>query len=106
LLNPGEMFSKLMPVAVLSLAVHLPGCSSLKEKRSRLLPLLTRLHREFNISVAEIDHQDVWQSAQLACAAVNTDAVHLQRSLSQVSAWIEKHWPDVTIVDDKIEVLL
>ncbi|MCH7481016.1 MAG: DUF503 family protein, partial [Chloroflexi bacterium] len=39
-----------MVVGILKLHIHLAGCSSLKEKRGRLKPLLTRLRREFNIS--------------------------------------------------------
>jgi uncharacterized protein YlxP (DUF503 family) len=44
-----------MSLGLLTIHLHLPGCASLKEKRGRLKPLLTRLHREFNISAAEID---------------------------------------------------
>jgi len=39
-----------MNVVALTLELHLPGCSSLKEKRGRLKPVLTALHREFNVS--------------------------------------------------------
>ena len=47
-----------MSLGLLTIHIHIPGCASLKEKRRRLKPLITRLHREFNISVAEIDLQD------------------------------------------------
>lgn len=94
-----------MPVGLLILHIHLPGCSSLKEKRRRLKPLLVRLHREFNISVAEINYQDVWQDAVIACALVSNDQGHLQRSLQQISRWVENHWPDVTLVDEELNLL-
>jgi uncharacterized protein len=94
-----------MSVGLLILHIHLPGCSSLKEKRRRLKPLLVRLHREFNISVAEIDHLDVWQDALIACALVSNDQRHSQRSLQQVSRWVENHWPDVTLVDEELNLL-
>ncbi len=94
-----------MPVGLLTLQVLIPGCSSLKEKRSRLKPLLARLHREFNISVAEIDHLDAWNSAVLACALVSNSHGHTQRALQNVLAWVESYWPDVTVVDDRIEIL-
>ena len=68
-------------------------------------PLLTRLHREFNISVTEIDHHDVWQSTAIACALVTTDRGHTQRVLQQVIRWVESNWPDVTLVDDQIEII-
>jgi hypothetical protein len=94
-----------MHIGVLTLHIHLDGCTSLKEKRSRLKPLLTRLHREFNISVAEIDHQDIWQDSIIACTLVSNSQAHTQRSLQQVSDWIETSWPDVTLVEDQLEML-
>jgi uncharacterized protein YlxP (DUF503 family) len=94
-----------MTVGILTVHLHLPGCSSLKEKRSRLKPLLARLHREFNISVAEVDRQDAWQEAMIACALVSNEDGHTQRSLQAVVNWIEASWPDVSLVDDHIEII-
>ncbi|MEJ2708110.1 MAG: DUF503 domain-containing protein [Anaerolineales bacterium] len=94
-----------MRVGILTLEIFIPGCSSLKEKRRRIRPLLARLHREFNISVAEIDQQDTWQNAVLACALVSNDNGHTQRSLQKVVRWIETSWPDLTLIDERIEIL-
>ena len=91
-----------MHVHVLSLDLHLPGCSSLKEKRSRLKPLLAALHKNFNISAAEIDHQDAHQSAVLACAVVSNSSKHGDKVLSKIPDWIEQRFPDLQIVDDQI----
>jgi uncharacterized protein len=93
-----------MALGLLTLQIDLPGCASLKEKRSRLKPLLARLHREFNISVAEIDQQDHWQTAILSCALVSNDAGYTQHALKDVSRWIEHNWPDVSLVDDQLEL--
>jgi len=94
-----------MSLGLLTLHIHLPGCASLKEKRSRLKPLLARLHREFNVSTAEVDHQDSWQSAVIACALVSNDAAHTQRALQTVASWLESSWPDVEVVEDQIELV-
>ncbi|MEW6718552.1 MAG: DUF503 domain-containing protein [Chloroflexota bacterium] len=94
-----------MPIGVLTLHLHLPGCTSLKAKRQRLKPLLARLHREFNISVAEMDCQDVWQNAVIVCALVSNDNGHTQRTLQQVHTWIETHWPDVSIIGDQLDTI-
>ena len=94
-----------MSLGVLTLHLHIPGSASLKDKRRRLKPLLTRLGREFNISVAEIGHNDVWGSATIACALVSNDTGHTQRSLQKITDWIERNWPDVTVVDEQIEIL-
>jgi uncharacterized protein YlxP (DUF503 family) len=92
-------------IGILTLHLHIPGCKSLKEKRSRLKPLLARLHREFNISVAEMDANDVWQSAVIACAVVSNDKAQAQRTLQTVSAWVEQNWQDMTIVDEEFEII-
>ncbi|MDP3185367.1 MAG: DUF503 domain-containing protein [Anaerolineales bacterium] len=92
-------------LGLLTLHLHLPACASLKEKRGRLKPLLARLHREFNISVAEMDLQDKWQEAVIVCALVNTDVGHIQRSLQTVARWVEGNWPDGALLEDKIELI-
>ncbi len=92
-------------LATLTIHLHLPTCASLKEKRGRLKPLLARLRREFNISVAEMDLNDRWQEAVIACAMVNRDPVQLRRSLQVVSRWVTANWPDGMVLDEKIELI-
>jgi uncharacterized protein YlxP (DUF503 family) len=94
-----------MPVGLLSLHLHLPGCASLKEKRGRIKPVLSRLHREFNVATSELDLQDVWQSAVIGCATLSSDAVQNQRLLQQVLEFIGRSWPDIEVVDYHIESL-
>ncbi len=92
-------------LATLTIHLHLPACSSLKEKRGRIKPLIARLHREFNVSVAEMDLQDKWQEAVIACAMVGNDAAQLQRSLQSVEKWVEANWPDGQILEQKLELI-
>ncbi len=94
-----------MSIGVLTLQLQLPGCKSLKEKRSRLKPLISRLHREFNISVAELSHQDVWDVATIGCAMISNDHQFSESSLQTVIHWLNKNWPDITLVDDHIEII-
>jgi uncharacterized protein len=93
-----------MTIGLLTLHIHLPGCASLKEKRSRLKPLLARLHREFNVSASELGGQDEWGSAILGCALVSNDVAFTQSSLQAIVHWVERNWPDVTVVDEHIEI--
>ena len=93
-----------MSVGLLTIHLSIPGCASLKEKRSRLKPLLARLQREFNISVAEVDHQDVWQSTTIAIAMVTSNRRQTARSLQKIPEWIEHYWPDLTLIDDQLEI--
>jgi uncharacterized protein len=92
-------------IGMLSLYLSLPGCSSLKEKRGRLKPLQARLHRQFNISVAEMGLQDKWQEAVIACGMVGNDSAHLQSALETVRKWLHANWTDGDILDEKIEIL-
>jgi uncharacterized protein YlxP (DUF503 family) len=92
-------------IGTLTIHLHLPGCSSLKEKRGRLKPLLHQLHKKFNVSVAEMERQDMWQEAVIACVLINLDAAQVQRSLQTVLKWVEGNWPDGDVIDEKIEII-
>jgi uncharacterized protein YlxP (DUF503 family) len=92
-------------IGILTLHLHLPGCASLKEKRGRLKPLLARLHRQFNVSAAEMGLQDKWQEAVVACGMVGNDSAYLQSALETVRRWVEGNWPDGDVLDTKIELL-
>lgn len=92
-------------LGVLTLSLHIPGCASLKEKRGRLKPLLTRLHKDYNVSAAEVDHLDVWQNTVIAVALVSNDPNHTRRVLQKIADWVDKGWPDVDLVDDTIEMV-
>ena len=92
-------------VATLFIHLHLPACSSLKEKRGRIKPLMARLQREFNVSVAELDLQDQWQEAVIGCAMIGNGRGHLESALQTVAKWVEGNWPDGTIVDEKMEII-
>ncbi len=94
-----------MSIGLLTLHLQLPGVSSLKEKRSRIKPLLARLHKEFNVSAAEIDRQDAWQEAVVACALVSNDHGYTQRALQQVLAFTERTFPDLPVIDHHIELI-
>ena len=94
-----------MIIGACTVDLHLPGNGSLKGKRSILKPLLLRLRKEFNLSTAEVDHHDVWQSARLALVTVSNDVGHVQRLLERAVRWIETYRPDLTVIDWRIEVL-
>jgi len=92
-------------LATLTIHLHLPTCASLKEKRGHIKPLISRLHREFNVSVAEMGLQDKWQEAIIVCAMVGNDGAFLQSALGNVAKWVEGHWTDGDVWDTKIELI-
>jgi len=90
-------------VTLLTIKLNLPGCQSLKEKRGRLQPMLTKLKREFNLSVSEVGLQDVWQSAWIGCALVSNDSSHNVQTMNEVIKFVEAHYPDEVILEHHIE---
>ena len=93
-----------MIVDACQLNLHLEGCTSLKGKRSLIRPLLARLHREFNVAAAEVDQQDVWQSAEIAIVVVGNDAIHLRAELQNIVRWIEHNRLEVEVFDAHYEL--
>jgi uncharacterized protein YlxP (DUF503 family) len=92
-------------IGILTLHLQIPGCGSLKEKRGRLKPLLARLHRQFNVSVAEMGLQDKWRETVVACGMVGNDRAHLEQSLQAILRWVENNWPDMQVMDEKMELI-
>lgn len=73
-----------MPVGLLTLEIHIPDARSLKDKRQVLRSLKDRLRAHFNVAVAELDHQDTWQRAQIGVVSLSNDSAHLEQSLREV----------------------
>ena len=92
-------------LATLTIHLHLPTCSSLKEKRGRIKPFMSRLHREFNVSVAEMDLHDKWEEAIIVCAMVGNDHAFLQSALQNVAKWVDANWTDGDVWEQKIEIV-
>lgn len=93
-----------MKIATLVIHLYLPGCGSLKEKRGRIKPLVNRLRREFNLSVAEVGLNDKWGEALIGCAMVGNDAAFLQSALETVRRWVGANWTDGDVWDEKLEI--
>lgn len=93
-----------MVIGLLTLELHFPGARSLKDKRHVLRGLQSRIRKQFNVSVAEVEFQDLWQRARLAVVAVNTDQVHLESTLQSVAGEAASA-RDAELVDQQVEVL-
>jgi uncharacterized protein YlxP (DUF503 family) len=79
-----------MPVGVLTLEIALPYSHSLKEKRAVLQKIRDRLRLRFNVAVAELDHQDVWQRATLGVVSISSSQTLLESTFRQVLEESEK----------------
>ena len=81
-----------MVVALLEIELYIPEARSLKEKRMVLRGLKDRL-KTFNVAVAEVEHQDLWQRAGLAVVTVSTATDAADRLLASVADEIERLEP-------------
>jgi len=79
-----------MPVGVLTLEIEFPYAHSLKEKRAVLQKIRDRLRSRFNVAVAEVNHQDVWQHATLGVVSISDSQTLLESAFRQVLAESEK----------------
>jgi uncharacterized protein YlxP (DUF503 family) len=71
-------------VGVLTLELRLQNSHSLKEKRHVVQSLKDRLRHKFNVAVAEIEYQDLWQRAAVAAVTVSSDRGHAEKVLQSV----------------------
>lgn len=92
-----------MIVGVLRLELSLPGSASLKDKRRVLQSLLDRLHQQFNVAAAEIDHQDDRRRADIAVSCVSNEGSHANSILSRVLAVVERE-ADVVLTGVEMEL--
>jgi uncharacterized protein YlxP (DUF503 family) len=79
-----------MVIGLLRVEIHYPESGSLKTKRFTLKSLTDRLRRRFNVSVAEVEYQDLWQRSVLAVVTVNTDRAHADSTLSRILDLMER----------------
>jgi hypothetical protein len=93
-----------MPVGVLTLEIQIPYSHSLKEKRAVLLKVRDRLRGRFNVAVAELDHQDVWQRATLGIVSISDSQKYLEGLFQQVLRETERTLGD-DVADHNIEYL-
>ena len=93
-----------MVIGLLTLELHFPGARSLKDKRQALRSLETRIRNHHNVSLAEVEHQDLWQRARVAVVGVNTDHAHLESTLVKVAGEAATA-RDVLLVDQQMEFL-
>lgn len=86
-----------MFVAVAQIELYIPESGSLKSKRFVLASIKTKMRNKFNVSVAELDHNDKWQRSTLGIAVISNERKIVDSTLNQIVNFIEE--------DNRIEVL-
>lgn len=93
-----------MIIGLCTVELYIPDAHSLKAKRQVLLSLKDRLRDKFNVSVAEVDEQDLWQKAVLGIACVANEGKYVNQVLDQAVNLI-RSVPLVELVQFRIELL-
>jgi uncharacterized protein len=81
-------------ICLLEIHLHFPENNSLKGKRKELLSLKAQLQRRFGASVAETDHQELWQRSTLSAALVGRDVHSLEAAAAKLTRYVESQCPD------------
>lgn len=93
-----------MIIGSMTVEVSLPKSASVKEKRTKLKPLLSRIGGAYNVSVAEVGRDDVYRSGVLGIATVAAEQQSASAILTGVVNMI-KGEPDMILVDYTTEML-
>jgi len=93
-----------MLIGAMQIELLIPDAQSLKEKRMVLKSIKQRLQNKYNISVAEIDHQDLWQRALLGIAMVANEKRFLNEALDKILNFVDDQ-DQAQVIDHQIEIL-
>lgn len=87
------------------IVIRIEGCRSLKEKRKIVKPMIARLGNAFNISVAEIGANDVYQRAEIGFALVGNDRSVINSKVDKVFNMAE-NMAVAEVLETRMEILL
>jgi hypothetical protein len=93
-----------MIVGLITLEIHIPGARSLKEKRMIIKSLKDRIKNTFNISIAEVDANNLWQKSIIGASCVANEKKFVNRTLNGVRDFVLKNY-SVELIDYTIEIL-
>lgn len=94
-----------MIVGVARVDLELTDIGSLKDKRSIVKPIVQKVMNKFNIHAAEVDDQDVHDSAVIGLTMCANEQKHVNEVLSKAVDWIENHQFDAHVADVEMEFL-
>ena len=93
-----------MVIGVCTVELHIPDQGSLKGKRQVLLSLKDRVRQKFNVSIAELDHQELWQRTILGIACIGNEKRHVNRQMDHVLSMIRRT-PSVEVIQTSLEMM-
>jgi uncharacterized protein YlxP (DUF503 family) len=90
-----------MLAALSTFDLRIPGCGSLKEKRHVVKTVSAGIRAKFNVSVAEVDHHDLWQRTTLGISAAGAQGFHLRKVMHEVERYLSRQ-PMIDIIDHRL----
>lgn len=93
-----------MLIGVCQVELLIPASESLKSKRTVIKSLKTRIKNKFNVSIAEVDHNDKWQRAVLGMALVTNEKKFIDKTFNQILNLIDSE-DQVEMIDHQLEVI-
>jgi len=93
-----------MVVGICKLALFLPDCQSLKDKRSILRRIKDRFFARFKIQIAEVEDQDLWQRAALGFSVVANDRRLVQSIIDKATDFVESNG-SIQIIDRAADII-
>jgi hypothetical protein len=94
-----------MIIGVCKIKLRIPENTSLKGKRNVVKSILTQLKNKFDVSVAEVDDQQLWQIATLGVCYVSNNSRHANEVLSKVINFVNNGRFEVEVLDCEIEII-
>jgi hypothetical protein len=94
-----------MHVGVCRVRLHLPASESLKDKRQAIKSVTTRVRNSYNVSIAEIEDQDLWQVSTLGIACTGPDPSGIRDLLCRIVDFIAGARHDYELIESDIDVL-
>jgi uncharacterized protein YlxP (DUF503 family) len=89
---------------VCRLKIHIPESQCLKDKRHIVKSLVSRLRKQFNISIAEVDDHDLWQMTTIGIACVSNHNHKVDEIINSVISTIDRDYPTIEIVEKEIDI--
>jgi uncharacterized protein YlxP (DUF503 family) len=94
-----------MNTGVCRIKLHIPQNQSLKQKRRVIKSITARLRNLYNISISEVDDQDLWQIATLGISCVSNNSNHIDETLTKVVNYITQNYPELEIIEREVEII-
>ncbi len=86
-----------MSVCYIELKIDLPFSRNLKDKRAVMKSVTSKISKNFNVSISEIDFNDVWKTAKIGIAMVASNGKIFDPMISTLLEFIERNYPDIQI---------